>query len=152
MWKPRHLTALWASTACYRDSFTFSYLVTIYVIVLIPRSWVLEKPPVAQLLKSFPKCYGNREFITVFTRALHRSLSWARWIQSIQPRPICMKWILLSFHLLHCLPSGLFPSGSPTKILYTFLFPMLATFPAHLIPLYLIIHNVSVRTTFQMYH
>jgi hypothetical protein len=23
MWEPRHLTTLWASTACYRDSFTF---------------------------------------------------------------------------------------------------------------------------------
>jgi hypothetical protein len=23
MWKPRHLTTLWVSTACYRDSFTF---------------------------------------------------------------------------------------------------------------------------------
>jgi hypothetical protein len=23
MWEPRRLTALWASTACYRDSFTF---------------------------------------------------------------------------------------------------------------------------------
>jgi hypothetical protein len=23
MWKPRRLTTLWASTACYRDSFTF---------------------------------------------------------------------------------------------------------------------------------
>jgi hypothetical protein len=26
MWKPRRLTTLWASTACYRDSFTFFYL------------------------------------------------------------------------------------------------------------------------------
>jgi hypothetical protein len=23
MWEPQHLTTLWASTACYRDSFTF---------------------------------------------------------------------------------------------------------------------------------
>jgi hypothetical protein len=23
MWKPQHLTTLWASTACYRDTFTF---------------------------------------------------------------------------------------------------------------------------------
>jgi hypothetical protein len=26
MWEPRHLTTLWASTACYRDSFTFTYI------------------------------------------------------------------------------------------------------------------------------
>jgi hypothetical protein len=39
-------------------------------------SWaLLEKPPVAQLLKNFPAFYGTRKFITVFTRALHLSLS-----------------------------------------------------------------------------
>jgi hypothetical protein len=26
MWEPQHLKTLWASTACYRDSFTFTYL------------------------------------------------------------------------------------------------------------------------------
>jgi hypothetical protein len=26
MWEPRRLTTLWASTACYRDSFTFTTL------------------------------------------------------------------------------------------------------------------------------
>jgi hypothetical protein len=36
-----------------------------------------------QLLKNFPAFYGTRRFITVFTRALHWSLSWARSIQSI---------------------------------------------------------------------
>jgi hypothetical protein len=51
---------------------------------LTAMSWILlEKPPVAQLLKNFPTFYGTRKFITVFTRALHLSLSWARWIQSI---------------------------------------------------------------------
>jgi hypothetical protein len=25
MWEPQHLTTLWASTACYRDSFTFTF-------------------------------------------------------------------------------------------------------------------------------
>jgi hypothetical protein len=25
MWEPRRLTTLWASTACYRDSFTFTF-------------------------------------------------------------------------------------------------------------------------------
>jgi hypothetical protein len=41
----------------------------------------LKKPPIVQLLK-FPEFYGTRWFITVFTRALHWSLSWAR---SIHP-------------------------------------------------------------------
>jgi hypothetical protein len=49
-------------------------------------SWVLlEKPPVAQLLKNFPTFYGTRRFITMFKRALHWSISWARLIQSIPP-------------------------------------------------------------------
>jgi hypothetical protein len=26
MWEPRHLTTLWAFMACYRDSFTFTYI------------------------------------------------------------------------------------------------------------------------------
>jgi hypothetical protein len=54
-------------------------------------SWrwtLLEKPPIAQLLKNFPTFYGTRRFITVFTRALHRSLSWARSIQYIPPHSV----------------------------------------------------------------
>jgi hypothetical protein len=40
------------------------------------RSWVLlEKPVIAQLFKNFPAFYGTRRFNTVFTRALHWSLS-----------------------------------------------------------------------------
>jgi hypothetical protein len=43
---------------------------------LIPWSTaLLEKQPVAQLLKNFTTFYGTRRFITVFSRALHWSLS-----------------------------------------------------------------------------
>jgi hypothetical protein len=43
-------------------------------------SWgLLEKPPVTQLFKNFWTFYGTQRFITVFTRAHHWSLSWARW-------------------------------------------------------------------------
>jgi hypothetical protein len=65
----------------------------------------------------------------VFTRALHWSLSWARSIQSIPSQPISPRTILiLSTYLRLGLPSGLFPSGFPTNILYAFLFyPIRAT-------------------------
>jgi hypothetical protein len=45
-------------------------------------SWaLLEKLPIVQLLENYPAFYGNRRFITAFTRALPQSLSWARSIQ-----------------------------------------------------------------------
>jgi hypothetical protein len=79
------------------------------------RSWaLLEEPPIVQPLKNFPAYYGTRRFNTVFTRALHWSLSWARWIQSKPSHPISVRSILiLSTHLRLDLISGLFPSGFP---------------------------------------
>jgi hypothetical protein len=67
--------------------------------------------------------YGIRRFITVFTTALHWSLSWARVIQSTPSHPISLRSILiLSTHLRLGLPSGLLPSGFPSNILFAFLF------------------------------
>jgi hypothetical protein len=64
----------------------------------------------------------QRRFITVFTRALHLYLSSARAIQSTTLNPISKRSILMfSIHLYLGLPSGLYPSGSPTNNLYTFL-------------------------------
>jgi hypothetical protein len=64
----------------------------------------------------------THRFITVFTRACHRSLSSANLIHSILPQPISLRSILIpSSHLCLGLPSGLFPSGFPTKTLYTLL-------------------------------
>jgi hypothetical protein len=79
-------------------------------------SWdLLKKPPIVQLLKNFAPFYGTRRFITVFTRAIHWSLTWAKSIQSIPSHPISLRSILMSSAHLHlCIPSGLFRPGFPT--------------------------------------
>jgi hypothetical protein len=54
------------------------------IMILTPWRWaLLEKPLVAQLLHNSQIFYVNRSFMTAFTTAHHRSLSRARWIQSI---------------------------------------------------------------------
>ena len=89
--------------------------------LLTPKSRVLlEKLTGSQPVKKFPAFYGTRRFITAFTSAGHLSLSWASSIQSIPPTSHFLKIILiLSSHLRLGLPNGLFPSGFPTKTLYT---------------------------------
>ena len=88
-----------------------------------------------QLVKNFPAFYGTRRFITALTSFHHLSLSWPSPIQSTYPHPTSWRSILiLSTHLRLGLPSGLFPSGFPTKTLYAPLSsPIRATCPAHLI-------------------
>jgi hypothetical protein len=67
--------------------------------------------------------YGTRRFNTVFTRALHWSLSWAISIQSTPSHPISLRSILiLSTHLRLGYPSSRFTSGFCTDILHAFLF------------------------------
>jgi hypothetical protein len=99
---------------------------------MTPTPWsrvLLVKLIVTQLVMKSLAFYG-----TVFTRARHWSLSWARCIQFTPFKSIYLRSILiLSSHLRLCHPSGLFPSDFPIKILYEFLIsPMDATFPTHL--------------------
>ena len=116
----------------------------IYIYVYMPllayllTAWsrvLLGKLTGSQLVKKFPTFYGTRRFITAFASARHVSLSWNSSIQSIPPHPTSWRSILiLSSHLGLGLASGLFPSGFPTKTLYTpLLSPLRTTCPAHLI-------------------
>ena len=87
------------------------------------RPWcrvLLEKLTGLQLVKKFTAFHGTRRFITALTSVRHLSLSWVSPVQSIYPHPTSRRSILiLSTHLRLGLPSGLFPSGFPTKNLYT---------------------------------
>ena len=89
--------------------------------LLTPQSRVLlEKPTGLKLVKKFPAFYGTRSLITAFTSARQLPLSWASSIQSMFLHPTSWRYILiLSFHLCLGLPSVIFPSGFPTKTLYT---------------------------------
>ena len=91
---------------------------------------LLEHLTGLQLVKKFPAFYGTRRFTTALKSVRHLSLSWASPIQSIYPHPTSWRSILiLSTHLRLGLPSGLFPSGFPTKTLYT---PRLITHTRHM--------------------
>ena len=96
---------------------------------------LLEKLTGLQLVKKFPAFHGTRRFITALTSVRQLSLSWASPIQSIYTHPTsCRSILILSNHLRLGLPSSLFPSGFPTKTLYTPLSSSIrATCPAHLI-------------------
>ena len=120
-----------------RNCVILTYLLTPWCRVL------LEKLTGLQLVKKFPAFYGTRRFITAVTSVRHLSLSWASPIQSTYPHPTSWTSILiLSTHLRLGLPSGLFPSSFPTKILYAPLSsPIRATCPTHLI-----LHDFITRT------
>ena len=97
-------------------------------------SWEADRFTASQ---KFPTFFWTRRFLTAFTGASHLSLSWASSIQNIPPHPTSWRCILLlSSHIHLGLPSGLFPSGFPTKTLYALLLsPTRGTCPAYLIVL-----------------
>ena len=94
--------------------------VPLWTYLLTPWCWVLlEKLTGLQLVKKFPAFHGTQRFITAPTSVRHLSLSWASPIQSIYPHPTWSSILILYTHLRLSLPSGLLPSGFPTKTLYT---------------------------------
>ena len=84
--------------------------------------------------QEIPEFHGTRRFITALTSVRQLSLSWASPTQSIYPHHTsCRSVVVLSTYLRLGLPSGLLPSGFPSKTLYTPLSsPIRATCPAHL--------------------
>ena len=81
---------------------------------------LLEKLTGLQLVKKFLAFHETRRFITALTSVHHLSLSWASPIQSIYTHPTSWRsFLILSTHLRLGLPSGLLPSGFPSKTLYT---------------------------------
>ena len=80
-------------------------------------------------------------------------LSWANSIQSPQPPPTFWRSnLILSSHLRLGLPNGLFPSGFPTRTLFTPLpSPIRATWPVQLILLDFTTRSVSYYNTKNVY-
>ena len=121
-----------------------------YLLTYLLTPWcrvLLEQLTGLQLVKKFPTFHGTRRFITALTSVRHLSLSWASPILSIYPHPTSrISILILSTHLRLGLPSVLFPSGFPTKTLYTPLSPIRATCLAH----YLRVHfNIMLSSTTQ---
>ena len=83
--------------------------------------------------QEIPPILWNPKFVTAFTSARHLSLSWVRLIQFMPPHPTSWRSLLiLSSHLRLGIPSGLFPSGFPTKTLYA---PLLPPYALHALPI-----------------
>ena len=95
-------------------TYLLTYLLTPWCRVL------LEKLTGLQLVKKFPAFHGTRRPITAPISVRHLSVFWASPIQSIYTHPTSWRSILiLSTHLRLGLPTGLLPSGFPTKTQYT---------------------------------
>ena len=101
--------------ACGRLEYSRSACHITYSMVQSP-SWEANWFAASQ---EIPRILWNRRFITALTSVFHLSLTWASPIQSTYPHPTSWRYILIIYtHLRLGLPSGLFPSGFPTKNLY----------------------------------
>jgi hypothetical protein len=109
--------------------------------------WACIRPECLRANLARPHTNLPSTISTAFTSARHLSLSWVSSIQSIPPHLTSWSSILiLPSHLCLGLPSGLFPSGFPTRTLYTpFPSPIWATCPAHLAVFDFITHTTTLH-------
>ena len=141
--KKKTVTVSTPDSVCFKTSIRIiRYLLLTYLLTAWCRV-LLKKLIGLQLVKKFPAFHGTRRSITALTSVRHLSLSWASPIQSIYTHPTSCRYVLISTHLRLGLPSGLIPSGFPTKTLYTPLSsPISATCPAHPILLHFITRTI----------
>jgi hypothetical protein len=93
---PHRESNLWPSSLSHSASTNYATVCPMLQLLTYLRSWaLLEKLPIMQPFKNFPAYYGTQRFITMFTRALHWSLSWARLMQSIPSHSISPGYILI---------------------------------------------------------
>jgi hypothetical protein len=86
--RSRQQSLFWASSHSINIIWVYSLRYTVTSLMELSRSWVAVN--CASTQEIIPEFYGTQRFITVFTRALQRSLSWARSIQSVPSHPTCL--------------------------------------------------------------
>ena len=99
------------------DSVIDSRSTVLIVRLTARRRELLQKLSGSQLGKKFPVFYGSQKFITLFTSALHLSLSCARSMKSVPPHPTSWRPILyrlLTFHVPNLI--SLFHCWDPIKV------------------------------------
>ena len=118
----RRYTDLITYLLTYLLTYLFAYLLTYLLTYLVTYS-MQHSPSEANRFSAsqeIPRILWNPKVHYCITSARHLALSWARSIQSIPQHPTSWRSILiLSSHLLLGFPSVLFPSGFPTKTLYS---------------------------------
>jgi hypothetical protein len=105
---------------------------------------LVEKLTDTQPFNKLPTFHGNLKFNAMFTKPHH-----GPYLEPVELRPHLPFYFfkihcVLPSHLRPCFPSGPFPSDTPTKTSYAFLFFLIyATSPAHHILLDLVTLTVS---------
>jgi len=84
--------------------------------------------------QKFPVSYGNRRFITVFTRARHWSLSRSAWIQSTPSCPVSKMQFNIVLPHMPLSPKWPLSFRFSEQDFYAFHISMLATCPTNRIP------------------